>query len=164
MRGEGLHHGNTFSAALTATLTTTNPTDLISIVPSTGAIPSRVQIQRIVVATGSTANVPVNMGIELWRGSTNAAIGAAVTPRNHAGWSAAPSAGSSVSANSTTLLSTASAVLFHADAMSNGRFEYCPQSGYEPIIESGQRFHVRGTGAAAGSVNVTLTFREIGKP
>lgn len=161
MRGEGIAHGPAFSAAVTATFSTTNPSDLISILASSL---SRVVVSRVVVASPSTAGAPVNMGIELWRGSTSAAIGTGITPTNHVGWSAAPSAGSSVTGPSTTLLSTASARLLHADALSDGRFEYKPPFGYEPILEAGQRFHVRGTSiAAAGGANVTLTFVEIGK-
>jgi uncharacterized Zn-binding protein involved in type VI secretion len=161
MRGEGLHHGNCYSVTQQVTFSTTNPSDLVSILASSL---SRVVLQGVQVSAPSTAGAPVNMGIEIFRGSTSAAIGTGVTPVNHVGWSAAAAAGSSATGASTTLLSTASAVRLVADAMSNGRYSYCPPHGYEPIFEVSQRLHVRGSNiAVAGSVNVTATFVEIGK-
>lgn len=159
----GVHFGNVFSAAFTASLTTTDPRGLISVLASSL---SRVQILEFVAGVTSTASaVTQSVGVTFLRGSTAVATGSAITPINHVGWTAAKAAGSSVSGNSTALLSSASAVLLWADAMQDGHVCYKPAVAYAPILEAAQRLDIRISGPAAQpiTVNGTLTFAEIGK-
>lgn len=159
----GIPVGNVFTASFTASLATTDPRDLCSILASSL---SRVQVYEICIGIVSTGITEAqNIGIQLLRGSTAAAVGSAIPVTNHVGWSAAPSAGSSCSGNSTALGSTASAVQLHADVTQAGRYCYKPWPDYAPILEKAQRLHVRGTGPSAQPITVhgSITFAEIGQ-
>ena len=159
----GLVQQSVFTASFTASLTTTDPRDLCSILASSL---SRVQVYEVIAGIVSTGITDAqNVGITLLRGSTALAVGSAIPVANHAGWSAAPAAGSSCTGNSTTLGSTTSAVQIHADVTQAGRYAYKPLPDYAPILEKSQRLHVRMTAPSAQPITVhgSITFAEIGQ-
>lgn len=153
-------NGQIFTAAFQTTALTTNPHDAIGILAPTN---SRVMIHEIVLAQPST-EAPDRLGVMLLRGSTASSTSAAITPRNNLGHALAPSAGSSVTLPCTTLVSTASAVLLAADAAYDNRFRFRPEACDRPMIEAGQRLHVRITAPSTTKLNGFVRFSEIGKP
>ncbi len=152
------YSGTVYSAAFRSTTLSTNPHDLFGI---TAPSNSKVRIREILIAEISPDNDGV--GVELLRGSTIASIGAALTPQNLKGWASAPTAGSSVTGPSTTLVSTASATRIHAGAFTENLFHYRPAPIAAPILAEGQRLHVRITAPATGSISGSITFEEIGQ-
>jgi hypothetical protein len=153
-------NGQIFSAAFQTTALTTNPHDAFGILAPTN---SRVVIHEIVLAQPTT-EAPDRLGVQLLRGSTASSTSAAITPRNIMGHALAPSAGSSVTLPSSTLVSTASAVLLAADAAFDNRFAFRPAPCDRPMIEAGQRLHVRISAPSTGRMNGTLLYSEIGRP
>jgi hypothetical protein len=149
-----------YSAAFQTTAVTTNPHDAIGILAPTN---SRVAIHEIVLSQPTT-EAPDRIGVQLLRGSTASSTSAAITPRNLSGHSGAVVAGSSVTLPCTTLVSTTSAVLLAADAADDNRFAYKPAPCDRPILEAGQRLHVRITAPSTTRLNGTIFFSEIGKP
>lgn len=159
----GIPAAQVFTASFTASLTTTDPRDLMSVLASSI---SRVQVFEVIAGIVSTGITDAqNVGITLLRGSTAAAVGSAIPVANHNGWTAAPSAGSSCSGNSTNLGSTTSATQIHADVTQAGRYCYKPWPDYAPILEKSQRLHVRATAPTAQPITVhgSITFAEIGQ-
>ena len=133
------------------------PHDLVTLVaPAT----SRVRVREIELSAVSSD--ATSIGVQLLRGSTQAASTATITPSNLKGWALAPSAASSVRGPSTDLSSTASAVPLYNGCMTDNAFHYCPEEVCMPVLEIGQRLHVRVDDAVA-SMQGTVVFEEIGK-
>jgi hypothetical protein len=158
--------GPIFSAAFSAaSISTAGPSDLFFVTASTR---SRVAVREVRLGQYSDAGdaQAEMLPITLLLGSTSAAVGSTITPRNVARHTGAPSAGTAVSAPSTTLSSTASAILMHADAMNIAAgWSYMPTAADRLVLNPGQKFTVRmGTPNDALSLNGTLTFEEIGTP
>lgn len=153
--------GPIYKAAFSSTALSTNPHDLIGILASSL---SRVAIHEITIAQPSTDSAYDSLGIQILRGSTASSTSAAITPRHISGHSGSPTAGSSVTLPCTTLVSTTSAVLLHADAMRGNRYCYRPDECERPILDVSQRLHVRVTAPSSARWNATITFSEPGKP
>lgn len=158
--------GPVFTATLvTSALSTAGPMDLVVLQSSAQ---TRVKIISLEAQQLSTAAQSVQ--VELWRGSSSTApAGTAVTPVNLDGWPNTVASKSGVTANTSTIISTASAVRLFAGGFSvgDGSFCYAPEEKH-PIITINQTFHARmGTilfsTATPVSVAVTLTYREIGR-
>ena len=152
--------GNVYKCAFSTTALTTNPHDLIGILASSL---SRVAIHEIVIGQPSTECAYDSLGVQLLRGSTASSTSAAITPRHISGHSGAASAGSSVTLPCTTLVSTASAVLLHAEAFHGNKYCFRPDPCDRPVLEISQRLHVRVTAPSTTRLNGTVTFSEIGK-
>ena len=149
---------------LTAALTTA-PYDIITLLPSTL---SRVLIRALDVFAISSDASQESLGLEMWRGSSStASTGATITPTHIKGHAQAPAAVSVVNGMSTTPLSTASAKLLYAGAVTpNGfRFKAGEHEAFD-ISDLPQRFHARITAPSTNALPrlaVTLTFQEIGQ-
>jgi hypothetical protein len=155
--------GPIYTASFQTTALTTNPFDAIGILAPTN---SRVCIHEISFGQPGVAALD-RLGVQVLRGSTISSTSVAITPRHIHGWTGAPTAGSSVTLPCTTLVSTTSAVLLAADAFWDNVWRYMPEPAMRPILEAGQRMHVRLSApstAATGVLNGVLTFSEIGKP
>ena len=150
--------GPIYTAAFVTTGLTANPHDVFGIVPSAN---SRACIHELVLGIPSSDGTDV--GVEIWRGSTGVSTGGAITPRNIHGWTAAPSAKSSVTGPSSAVVSTTSAIRLYADVTSELRLKYCPDPCDRPVLEVSQPMHVRITAPTTGRMNGTVTFSEIGK-
>jgi hypothetical protein len=150
--------GPIYTASFQTTSITTATCDVIGIKAPDN---SRVCIHEIVAAQPST-DASDRFGVQLLRGSTASSTSAAITPRNIWGWSGAPTAGSSVTQPSATLVSTTSAVLIYADAAHDNRWQYRPMPMDRLILDAGQRLHVRITAPSTTKLNGTITFSEIG--
>src|SRR5262249_6594970 len=138
---------------------TTNPFDAIGILAPTN---SRVAIHEIALAVPST-EAPDRLGVQLLRGSTISSTSVAITPRHIHGWTGAPTAGSSVTLPCTTLVSTTSAVRLVADAFWDNVWRWTPEPMHRPILEVGQRLHVRLSAPSTTRMSGTITFSEIGR-
>lgn len=153
-------YGLTFAATvISSALSTAGGHDLISLVSSAA---SRCELIAVELQQLSTA--PVGFGIEIFRGSTSAAGGTAITPVPMPGWPAERVAASGANANSATTMSTASAVRLHAGGFEcdSGKFVYRPE--VLPSLVLNSRIHVRvGTPPVATAIAATLVFRELGK-
>lgn len=154
------NRGPIYAASFQTTALTTNPHDIFGILASTA---TRVAIHEIRLGQPTT-EAPDRLGVVLLRGSTASSTATTVTPRHIHGWSGVPTAGSSVTFGCTTLVSTASAVLLEADAFFDNSWVYRPAPADQPIIDSGQRLHVRITAPSTTRMNGTVVFAEIGKP
>lgn len=152
-------NGPIYTASFQTTALTTNPHDAFGILPSTL---SRVAIHEITLAQPTT-EAPDRLGVQLLRGSTASSTSAAITPRHIHGWSGAPTAGSSVTLPCTTLVSTASAVLVHADAFFDNKWVWRPAPMDRPVLDVSQRLHVRITAPSTTRLNGTIKFSELGK-
>lgn len=155
--------GQVYTATIESSVLSTNPHDLLTLLSSN----SRVELLDLEFYQVTAA--PLGIGIELWRGSTGSGGGSAVTPVNIKGWSGAPSAVSAVTANSSAVISTTSAVRLAAGAFEAGDGKWCFRPCVPPVLDTAQRAHIRitapSTGGAAGvAIYGTATFRETGKP
>lgn len=157
--------GPVYTASIATTaLSSAGPHDLF-VLASTSA--SRVAVLDIEVTQSSSAPaIAQSLGLRLWRGTTSTGTGAAITPAHIHGWSTM-AAVSGVTANSSTIVSTASAVLLHAAALdaAGGNWRYKPCS--PPILNTNQRMHLTATTpqtTMTTPLHVTVTFAEIGKP
>lgn len=168
MRNNGHNEGNVYSASFSSVSVTTAATDLFGLLASTNPI-SRVEILSIDINVVSTAApAATRASIQLLRGSTAASGGSAITPANLRGWSGVPSVGSSVTAPSSVIASSASQTLIWADgfSLSNG-WSFPPEQELtglvRPVVASGQRLHLRLSSlSSAVSMSGTMVFREIG--
>lgn len=151
--------GPVYAAAFATTAATASSHDVFGILPSTN---TRVCIHEILVALPTTDFQAERITITVLRGSTASSTGAAITPQHVHGWSGAPTAGSSVTGPSATLVSTTSAVLMHADVFTDHRWCYKPEPNDRLILEQGQRLHVRITAPTTTRLSGVLTFSEIG--
>jgi hypothetical protein len=100
----------------------------------------------------------------LFRGSTGVGAGSAVTP-THINGHSTQAAVSGVTANSSTVVSSTSAVLLHAAAMaSDGTWRYRPIRP-PTLNNTGQKLHLVTTTpqAATQAIHCTITFAETGK-
>ena len=149
-----------FTASFVSTgLTADAVTNFFSMLASSQ---SRVEIEEIDIFALTTAAVPADIGMELWRGSTDGSTEAAITPVNYHGWSGQTSPVTTVNGVTTAALSTTSAERVYAGGMMDNRFLFQPPEGCGPVLDVSQRFHVRADGAVV-RMNGTITFREIGK-
>ena len=128
---------------------------------------SRVEIHEFNLGqlSSATANNQ-QIGIQVLRGSTALGGGATVTPVNLKGWSAAQTAGTSATAPSSNLASTASAVVVISDNSDfSGNWYYRPDTYEEIVLDKGQSLNVR---VSAPPVTVqlsgTLIIKEIATP
>jgi hypothetical protein len=117
-------------------------------------------------SASAVSATPQALSLTILRGST-ASNPTAATPRNIKGWSGAPTASSSATSPSSSLVSTASATLIWAGVANAATGWHFPPKQADdfarPVIASGQRIHVRlATPQAALVASGTLTFREIG--
>lgn len=156
--------GPIYAASFSATALTTNAQDLFGVLaPAT----SRVAIREIKFGQYSDpGDAQAEMlSVLLIRGSTISSTSAAITPVNVKGWTGVPTAGSSVTLPCTTLASTASASLVHADTFNvMGGWRYYPVPEERIVLEISQRLHVRITAPNdALTLNGTILFEEIGK-
>jgi hypothetical protein len=161
--GSPVNAGPVYTASFSATTTTTNPYDVFGILPSTA---SQVLIHEIVLGNVSTGPAAEAIGMTLLRGSTASSTSAALTSRDQRGYTGTPTAGSSVTAPSSTLVSTTSAVLLHADSWvyGQGSWKFCPEECERPLLALSQRLHLRMSAPAAGlSLYGTIKFSEPGK-
>lgn len=168
MRHNGHHEGNVYSASFSSVAVTTNPTDLLGLLASTNPI-TRVEILSIDLNVISTAPPAASRAsIQLLRGSTTVSGGSAVTPTNLRGWAGTPSVGSSVSAPSSVIASTASQTVIWSDGFSlTDGWSFPPEQELQglsrPVIASGQRLHLRLSSlSSAVSMSGVMVFREIG--
>lgn len=144
-------------------LTTANAWDLFTITADSSARFELVKVQLQIASTLSALTHAI--GLQLMRGSTAASTGAAVTPINIKGWTGALSASLTATQQSSTVISTASAVVLHAGAFDfNGTYCYEPEECERPVIAVSQRLNMRTTTPQnAASVHGTITVRELGK-
>lgn len=156
--------GPIFNAAFSAAaLTTAGPSDLFHI---TAPANSRVAISEIRLGQYSEFGDAQSelLSLTLLIGTTSAAVGSTITPRNVLRHTGAPTAGTAVSAPSTTLSSTASATLIIADAMNVAAgYWLSPAEGDRIVLNPGQRAVLRmSTPNDPITMNGTLSFQEIG--
>lgn len=151
-------NGPIYTAAFASSALTANAHDVFGIIPSSN---SRVCLHEIVLGIPSSEGTDV--GVEIWRGSTGVSTGAAITPRNIHGWTAASTAKASVTGPSSAVVSTTSAVRLYADATSELRWQYRPDPCDRPIFEVSQPMHVRITAPTTGRLSGTVTWSEPGK-
>ena len=128
----------------------------------------RVEISSIRLGQQSSA-VASNqqLSIQVLSGSTAlGGGGATITPVNLKRWSGAPTAGSSATAPSSNLASTASATLLFADASDvSGAWSFKPDEFSEIILEAGQALNVRVSAPPATALlSGSLVFKELTKP
>lgn len=156
--------GPVFTAPFSAVALTTNAQDMFFVTANSS---SRVVIREIGIAQYSDAGdaEAEMLSMSILVGTTSVAVGSTITPRNVLRHTGAPTAGTAVSAPSTTLSSTASAVLMLADAMNVAAgWKYLPAECERIVLEPGQKAVVRMSAPNdALTVNGTLTFQEIGK-
>lgn len=153
------NRGPVYTAAFASTDLAASAHDVLGLLAPAN---SRVRIDEIVLTLPSSD--ATNVGVQLLRGSTASSTGATITPRHIHGWSDL-SAGSSVTGPSATLVSTASAVAIYSDGTSQLRWAYKPAPDDRPIINMGQRLHVRISALSTGlRLNGAITFSEIGRP
>ena len=162
-RGPG---GPIFSAAFSAAaISTGGACELLHITASTR---SRVALREIRIGQYSDAGdaQAEMLSMLLLVGTTAASTGTAITPRNVARHTGAPTAGTAVVGPSTALASTASAILHVADAMNVAAgWIHMPADGNSIVLNPGQRATLRmSVPNDALSMNGTLTFQEIGSP
>jgi len=157
--GQPYYSGSVHTASFKSTgLTSGTAHDLIGVLASTT---NRVRIRCVDLAAISSDQGSI--GVQLLRGSSSTSGGATVTPVNLKGWSAAPTAGSSIVGPSTSLASTASQEVLYNGFFDENTFCYRPDEVEMPVLDLGQRFHVR-TDDSAVSMQGTVTFEEIPKP
>jgi hypothetical protein len=170
MPGYATHHheANLFAVPFTAqTLSTGGAWDLFGLYASTSPV-TRIEVVSIDLdfSASAVSATPQALSLTIFRGST-ASNPTAFTPANLKGWSGAPTASSSATSPSSSLVSTASATLIWAGVANAATgWHFPPQQAdafTRPILASGQRLHVRiATPQAALVASGTLTFREIG--
>jgi hypothetical protein len=157
--------GPIYAASFSASALTTNAQDVFGLLAPTN---SRVAIREIKFGQYSDAGdaQAEMLSVILLRGSTISSTSTAISPTNVKGWSAAPTAGSSVTSPCTTLAYTTSASWVHADtfnAMAGWRYYPVPEERI--VLEASQRLHVRITAPNdALTINGTILFEELGKP
>lgn len=168
MRNAGHNEGSVFSASFSSVAVTTAPNDLFGLLASTSPI-SRVEILSIDLSIISTVAPAASLAsVQILRGSTAASGGAAITPANLRGWSGAPSAGSSVTAPSSVIASSASQAIIWAGGIKlTDGWSFPPEQELtglvRPVIASGQRMHVRLTSlSSAVTMSGAMVFRELG--
>lgn len=154
------HNGNVYTAAFAAVSLTTNAQCMLNVLAPSN---SRVAIEEIQLSIASS--VALALGVQVQRGSTASSTSAAITARNHSGWSGAKAAEATVNGPSSGLPSTTSAVLMHAEAIDQNVWCYkpCPPL----VLDVSQRLQVLLTAPAAAlttSVYGSVTFAEVGKP
>ena len=156
--------GAVYTASFSAAALTTNDQDLFFL---TAPANSKVAIREIRLGQYTEAGDAEAelLSLTLMRGSTSAAAGSTVTPRNVRGHAGAPIAGTAVSAPSTTLASTDSAALILADAWNVAAgWWFNPPAAERPVIEPAQTMLLRMSAPAdAMTMNGTVTFQELGK-
>ena len=153
------HDGQTyFATLLTSALTTAAGHDLLSLL-SSGA--SRVEIVGLELQQLTTT--PTAAAIELFRGTTAAAVGSSIAAVPREGWPTKPAAKSGINANSSTLLSTASAVRVHAGGFEPDSGHFCWRPEFPVTLESSARFHARVGTPGPFSIAATLEWREVGR-
>ena len=164
MSGQASYSTTLFNVAFSAfSVSSTGGATAFDIFSLKASSAGRVEIREINLGQGSS-NTSANqqLAIALYRGSTALGGAATVTPINLKGWSGAPTAGSSATAPSSNLASTASAILLMADATDlSGNWDYRPDTFQEIILEAGQSFNVRVSAPPISvPISATLTFRE----
>jgi len=157
--------GPVYTVPFSATVLTTNPIDLFCVTASTE---SRVVIREIRLGQYSEfgdAQAEL-LSLEMMTGSTTPSSGTAITPRNVAGHSGAPTAVSAVVGPSTTLASTTSAALDWADTWNVAAgLLYAPVPAERKIVAAGDTWVLRMSAPAdALTLNGTLLIQEIGRP
>lgn len=158
--------GPIFSAAFSAAaMSSAGPSDLFHITASGNA---RVAIKEIRLGQYSEfgdAQAEL-LSLLLLVGTTSAAVGSTITPRNILRHTGAPAAGTAVSAPSTTLSSTASATMMIADSWNvEAGYWLCPAPRDCIVLNPGQRAVLRmSTPNDPLSLNGTIMFQEIGAP
>lgn len=156
--------GPVFTAPFSAVALTTNAQDMFFV---TAPSNSDVEIREIRFSQYSDAGdaeaemLPVTILV----GTTSVAVGSTIVPRNVLRHPGAPTAGTAVSAPSTTLSSTASAVMHYADAWNVAAgWVYVPAECERIVLEPGEKMVIRmGAPNDALTLNGTLTFQETGK-
>lgn len=161
---EDVKRGSVFTVPFAAESLTANAQDLWHIHASTS---SRVLLREIRIGQYSDAGDAEAelLSITLLAGSTGASGGSAITPVNVMRHSGAPTAGTSCLGPSTTVASTASAELVHADSLNIAAgWLYSPPPPERIVLEPDERLSVRLSAPAdALTINGTLTFEEIGR-
>lgn len=154
----------TYVASFTAVaLSTAGPSDLFHI---TAPSNSRVAIEEIRLGQFSEfgdAQAEL-MSMTLLTGTTSAAVGSTLTPRNIRRHTGAPKAGTQVSGPSTTVASTASAVVMLADSFNVfWGWNLDESKSSHLVLNPGERAVLRvSTPNDAISLNGTVKFQEIG--
>lgn len=162
------HEANLYSVCFSAqTLSTGGAWDLFGIYASTSPV-TRVELVSIDLdfSASAVSATPQALSLTMFRGST-ASSSSTVSPAQLKGWSGAPSASSSATGPSSSLVSTASATLIWAGVANAATGWHFPPRQADnftrPVIASGQRLHLRlATPQAALVASGTLTFRELG--
>lgn len=155
--------GRIYTACNQITAMTTAATEVVTLLPSSV---SRVELVSLKLGQLLSTALITPMLVELYRGSTGGSTGGSITPVNRNGWSAAPASTCTVTGNSTTPNSTASASLLHRGTFDHGSGHFCWEPCHRPNLEISQMFSARVTPmttAALNGLTMTLTFREGGK-
>lgn len=155
--------GRIYTACNLISALTTAATEVVSLLPSSV---TRVELVSLKLGQLASTALITPMMVEMFRGSTGGSTGGTITPVNRNGWSAAPASTCTVTGNSTTPNSTASAVLIHQDAFEHDSGLFCWEPCHRPNLEISQRFTARVTPMTSATLNgltMTLTFREGGK-
>lgn len=168
MYSEHRHEANLYSVTFTAqSLSTGGAWDIFGVRGSTDPV-SRIEVVSIDLAfsTSAISTNPQALSLTMFRGST-AASTTPFTPVNLKGWSGSPTAASSATLPSSTLVSTASATLIWSDVGYTQTGWHFPPLQAErfvrPVLASGQRLHLRLAQPQVALVaSGTLTFRETG--
>jgi hypothetical protein len=154
--------GRIYTACNRITAMTTAATEVVSLLPSSL---SRVEVVSLELGQ-PTSGAITPMLVEIFRGAGTGSTGAAITPVNRNGWTAAPASTCSVIGNSTTPNSTAGASLIHLDTFDQASGKFCWEPCHRPNLEISQRFSARVTPmttAILTGLTMTLTFREGGR-
>jgi hypothetical protein len=155
--------GRIYTACNQITALTTAATEVVTLLPSSM---TRVEIVSLHLGQLLSTALVTPMLVELWRGVGTGSTGAAITPVNRNGWTAAPASTCTVTGNSTTPNSTASASLLHRETFEQDSGKFTWEPCHRPNLEISQRFSARVTPmttAALNGLTMTLTFREGGK-
>jgi hypothetical protein len=159
------NRGAIFAVPFNTGAMTTNPYDLFTLLAPAG---SMVALTRLEVAqvSSQSATVEQQLRLQIFTGSTGGSTAAGVTPVNLKRWTGAATAGSSVTAASSGLSSTASAVAVYETGV-NVKYGWCfePDDEKRIVIPVSSRMHARVTAPSTALVlSGTLIFEEIGKP
>src|SRR5689334_3240720 len=131
--------GPVFTAPFSATTLTTNAQDLFFVTAPSGA---RVAIREIRLGQYTEfgdAQAEL-LSLQILTGTTSTGVGTSITPRNVRQHTNAPTAAATVNAPSTTLCSTASAILRLADSWNvAGGWYYKPDERERIVLNAAQK-------------------------
>ena len=122
-----MNFGNLYTVPFSVAASTAGAIDLLTILAPTN---SQVQLYELTIgAVSSSVTAGINLEVDVYRGSTGASTGAAITPLNLKPQTGVVAAGSSVAGPTTVPISTASSKLMLSDSwpIAYRSFRYCAE-------------------------------------